>query len=118
MPVPALAAVGGLLGSIFTKQAMGWIVRFLVVKLLIKVVFLTLIPMVLIFVWFRMKLYILNFMSEKVVPIIVDYMPTGDVFFEVTGVAAYLGQKLRLVEVFSILISGLVLTFAISAIKR
>jgi hypothetical protein len=57
-------------------------------------------------------------MSEKVVPIIVDYMPTGDVFFEVTGVAAYLGQKLRLVEVFSILISGLVLTFAISAIKR
>jgi hypothetical protein len=113
-----IAGIGALLGAIFTKQAAAWIVRIVVVKLLLKVLFVTIIPIVLIIVWFRVKLYILDLMTRKLVPIIVDYLPNEDIIFEVSGVAAYIGQRLRLVEVFSILISGLLLTFAIKAIKH
>ena len=74
--------------------------------------------MLMVYVWYFLKWEMLDLISETVLPIVMDHLPNSDMVFELTGIAAYLGNKLRIVDIFATVLSGLILTFAISAIKK
>jgi hypothetical protein len=78
----------------------------------------TVLPIILVGVWWKMKLYIVEFANETIIPYIMQNLSHGQIIIEVSGVAAWMGEKLHVVESVAIIISGLIMGFIISFFKK
>ena len=75
-------------------------------------------PIILVAVWWKLKLYIVEYANDTIIPYIMQNLSNGQIIIEVSGVAAWMGAKLNVVESVAIIISGLIMGFIISFFKR
>lgn len=99
-----IAALITFLGSIFSKDVLISTAKFIAYKGLLLFIAVSVLPAVLLKLFFTIKSWGLDFISSM----LVDNMPAGfgdHGILELTGLAAYLGDQLCLVQSISILIS-------------
>lgn len=99
-----MAALIAFLASIFSKDVIISTAKFVAYRGLLLFLAVSVLPAVLLKLFFVIKAWGLDFMSSM----LVDNMPAGfgdNGILELTGLAAYLGDRLCLVQAISIIVS-------------
>lgn len=97
------------LGLLFTSGAVVTVWMSALKMLLVSLVQVGL-TTVLIYVFFSVRTYMLEMVAAKILPLMSDFT-MAHVVIELTGVGAWMADKLRLVECLSAVLSAMIITF-------
>lgn len=106
------------MGALFARFAVGTGLRFVAYKALLLFLAVTILPAVLMKVWFLIKLTGLYFVSTYIGDLIAGGLFTSVTKLEITGIGAYLAEQLQLAEGVSILLSCSFAAWLISFIRK
>lgn len=105
-------------GALFARFAVGAGLRYFAYKALLLFLAVTILPAVLMKVWFLVKLTGLYFVSTYIGDLIAGGLFESVTKLEITGIGAYLADQLRLAEGVSILLSCAFAGWMISFIRK
>lgn len=100
-----MVALLGFLGTVFSSFVANTVVRFIAYKALLLFLFVFILPAVLFKLFFIIKLYMLDLVMTILESELLGGFNLGAGMIHITGIAAYIGLHLKLVEGVSVLVS-------------